>query len=172
MDNRINDVEQLRRFCMKKDIDEIGEYLEKNYGAKFVDEWIDDGTEEDGVYVNGVAYRFPNGGIIDFFFGSDDRIISYVDTRRMKRLRENKQTVRLTEKQLRKVVADSVKKIINETWNPMRPSEKTLAKAKELYDYLYDAQEESDATCALYKMISDWLNEQIPGGETPSYIGG
>ena len=82
-----------------------------------------------------------------------------------------KNTIKLNEAQLRKVVAESVKKVLNETWEPMRPSENTLAKAKELYDYLYDAQEESDATRALYKMISDWLNEQYPG-EMNAAIGG
>ena len=70
---------------------------------------------------------------------------------------------------LGQIVAESVKKILSETW--ARPSEDTLMKAKDLYDYLYDVQEESDATNALYKMITDWLNKQYPG-EMNSAIGG
>lgn len=80
-----------------------------------------------------------------------------------------KNVIKLNENTLRRIVAESVKKILNETW--ARPSEGTLMKAKELYDYLYDVQEESDATSALYKMITDWLNKQY-SGEMNSAIGG
>ena len=80
-----------------------------------------------------------------------------------------KSVVKLNESQLNKIVAESVKKILSETW--ARPSEDTLMKVKELYDYLYGVQDESEATSALYKMISDWLNEQYPG-EMNAAIGG
>lgn len=59
--------------------------------------------------------------------------------------------------------------MLSETW--ARPSEDTLMKVKELYDYLYNVQEESDATSALFEMIGDWLNKQYPG-EMNSAIGG
>jgi len=81
----------------------------------------------------------------------------------------NENTVKLSENTLRQIVAESVKKILSETW--ARPSEDTLMKVKELYDYLYNVQEESDATSALYKMIADWLNKQYQG-EMNSAIGG
>lgn len=80
-----------------------------------------------------------------------------------------KNTVKLNEAKLKKIVAESVKKILSETL--ASPSSNTLMKVKELYDYLYDVQEESDATSALYKMITNWLNKQYPG-EMNAAIGG
>ena len=82
---------------------------------------------------------------------------------------ERKGVAKVNESQLRSIIAESVKRVLSESF--ARPSEGTLMKAKELYDYLYDVQDESDATSALYKMISDWLNEQYTG-EMNAAIGG
>jgi len=78
-------------------------------------------------------------------------------------------TIKLNESQLRKIVAESVKKAMREAMETT--SENTLVKVKELYDYLYDVQEESEETRELYDYISNWLNGQYPG-EMNSAIGG
>lgn len=93
-----------------------------------------------------------------------------------------KNTIKLNEAQLRNLVAESVKRVLRESskeglpsQNVYRqyatPSETTLRQVYYLYDYLYDACEESDATRELYDMITGWMNKQSMG-EMDSAIGG
>lgn len=70
--------EQLEQWCMGKDINEVTEFLKNKFNAKYVDEKIDDGGDEEGTYVMKKVLSIGNG-YIDLYYLDTDGIISYVE---------------------------------------------------------------------------------------------
>lgn len=105
---------QLEQWCMGKDVDEVTDLLKNKYNARFVDEKIDDGGDEEGTYVKKRVLSL-NGGYIDLYYLDTDGIISYVDIdtdNLMESKKVKKGVVKLNEAQLRKIIAESIKQSI------------------------------------------------------------
>lgn len=106
--------EQLEQWCIGKDVDEVTEFLKNKFNAKYVDEKIDDGGDEEGTYVMKKVLSIGNG-YADLYYLDTDRIISYaeIDADNLMESKK-KQTVKLNESKLRKIVAESVRKVLKE----------------------------------------------------------
>lgn len=108
--------EQLEQWCMGKDVDEVTDLLKNKYNAKFVDEKIDDGGDEEGTYVKKRVLSI-NGGYIDLYYLDTDGIISYVDVDTdviMESKKKKCGVIKINEAQLRGIIAESVKKVLKE----------------------------------------------------------
>ena len=93
-----------------------------------------------------------------------------------------KNTVRLTESQLKKVIAESVKKVLKEMPVKNQPDRETIEKASELIDFLNNNKrgyhiEENHSVEELYNVLIKWLYKYCPwakesAGEYSSALGG
>lgn len=68
--------------CFEKDVDEAGELLKTRYGFRFADEKIDDGTDEDGVYLMKRVYTSEDyRKDVLLYYLDTERIVTHIDFR-------------------------------------------------------------------------------------------
>lgn len=69
--------EELKAKCLNKDVNEVTEMLEKEYGAKWADEKYDDCGDEDGTYVMKRVLSL-GGGYVDLYYLDVEGLVSCV----------------------------------------------------------------------------------------------
>ena len=66
-------------WAIERSVDEVEEYL-ISQGAKYNDEWIDNGTDTEGEYVMGECYEF-DGHYINLYYSNINPLVGCIEYR-------------------------------------------------------------------------------------------